>query len=86
MLQVFALNAANAEVEVTWAFGPIVHAGWVQREAFQAGARAYVLKGNAHHQLLDAIRAVQAGRKWIAPERRSVIWWPRNRGRKERAA
>ena len=39
MLQVFALNAANAEVEVTWEFGPIVHAGWVPREAFQPGAR-----------------------------------------------
>lgn len=39
MLQVFALNAANDEVEVTWEFGPIVHAGWVQREAFQPGAR-----------------------------------------------
>lgn len=39
MLQVFSLNAANAEVEVTWEFGPIVHAGWVQREAFQPGAR-----------------------------------------------
>ncbi len=38
MLQVFALNAANADVEVTWEFGPIVHAGWVQREAFQPGA------------------------------------------------
>jgi hypothetical protein len=39
MLQVFALNAANAEVEVTWEFGPIVHAGWVQRESFQPGAQ-----------------------------------------------
>lgn len=39
MLQVFALNAANIEAEVTWEFGPIVHAGWVQREAFQPGAR-----------------------------------------------
>jgi len=39
MLQVFGLNAANAEAEVTWAFGPIVHAGCVQREAFQPGAR-----------------------------------------------
>lgn len=38
MLQIFALNSANAEVEVTWEFGPIVHAGWVQREAFQPGA------------------------------------------------
>lgn len=39
MLQVFALNTANAEVEVTWTFGPIVHAGWLQREAFQPGTR-----------------------------------------------
>ena len=39
MLQVFALNAVNAEVEVTWEFGPIVYAGWVQREVFRAGAR-----------------------------------------------
>lgn len=39
MLQIFALNSANAEVEVTWEFGPIVHTGWVQREAFQPGAR-----------------------------------------------
>lgn len=39
MLQVFSLNPANYEVEVTWEFGPIVHAGWVQREAFRPGAR-----------------------------------------------
>ncbi|WP_442499155.1 HEPN/Toprim-associated domain-containing protein [Methylobacter sp. sgz302048] len=39
MLQVFSLNPANSEVEVTWEFGPIVHAGWVQREAFRPGAR-----------------------------------------------
>lgn len=38
MLRVFALNVANTEVEVTWEFGPIVHAGWVQREAFRPGA------------------------------------------------
>lgn len=39
MLQVFGLSAANAEAEVTWEFGPIVHAGWVPREAFRPGAR-----------------------------------------------
>jgi hypothetical protein len=39
MLQIFSLNAANAEVEITWEFGPIVHAGWVPRDAFQPGAR-----------------------------------------------
>ncbi|MFQ1741964.1 HEPN/Toprim-associated domain-containing protein [Aeromonas veronii] len=38
MLQIFALNKANADVEVRWAFGHIVHAGWVEREAFRAGA------------------------------------------------
>ncbi|WP_342595328.1 HEPN/Toprim-associated domain-containing protein [Salinicola lusitanus] len=38
MLQVFAQNTENSDVEVNWEFGPIVHAGWVQREAFRAGA------------------------------------------------
>ena len=35
MLQVFALNEENSKVEVTWEFGPIVHAGWVQRDEFK---------------------------------------------------
>jgi HEPN/Toprim N-terminal domain 1 len=39
MLQVFALNPANEDVEVTWEFGPLVDAGWVQRSDFVAGAR-----------------------------------------------
>lgn len=39
MLQVFALNPANTNIEVTWAFGPLVDAGWVQRDMFSAGAR-----------------------------------------------
>lgn len=39
MLQIFALNSANAEIEVTWEFGPIVDAGWVPREAFFPCAR-----------------------------------------------
>ncbi len=39
MLQIFALNPKNADVEVTWEFGPIVDAGWVGRDLFQAGAR-----------------------------------------------
>src|SRR5690554_1907293 len=38
MLQVFAQNAENSDAEVTWEFGPIVYAGWVQREEFRAGA------------------------------------------------
>lgn len=39
MLHVFALNPENADAEVIWQFGPIVTSGWVDREAFQAGAR-----------------------------------------------
>lgn len=36
--------------------------------AIRAGARAYILKGNVHKELLDTIRAVQAGQKRIPPE------------------
>jgi DNA-binding NarL/FixJ family response regulator len=36
--------------------------------ALKAGARAYVLKGHVLDQLLDAIRAVHAGKKWIPPD------------------
>ena len=38
MIQIFGLNPANANAEVEWEFGPIAHAGWVERDAFQAGA------------------------------------------------
>ena len=36
--------------------------------AMQAGARAYILKNLLYKDLLDAIRAVHAGRKWMSPE------------------
>lgn len=36
--------------------------------ALKAGARGYLLKGNIHRELLDAIRAVHAGRKYVPPE------------------
>jgi DNA-binding NarL/FixJ family response regulator len=36
--------------------------------ALKAGARAYVLKGHVHRELLDTIRAVHAGQKRIPPE------------------
>lgn len=39
MLLVFGLNPANADAEVEWEFGPIVHAGWVDRDAFQPDTR-----------------------------------------------
>lgn len=36
--------------------------------ALKAGARAYILKGHVHKELLDTIRAVHAGQKRIPPE------------------
>jgi len=36
--------------------------------ALRAGARGYILKGQVHRELLDAIRAVHAGQKRIPPE------------------
>jgi DNA-binding NarL/FixJ family response regulator len=36
--------------------------------AMKAGARAYLLKNTLHKELLDAIRAVHAGKKTISPE------------------
>jgi two-component system, NarL family, response regulator len=36
--------------------------------ALKAGARAYVLKGHVHRELLETIRAVHAGQKKIPPE------------------
>ena len=36
--------------------------------ALKAGARAYILKNLLHQDLLDTIRAVHAGRKWMSPE------------------
>jgi DNA-binding NarL/FixJ family response regulator len=36
--------------------------------ALKAGARGYMLKGQVHRELLDAIRAVHTGQKRIPPE------------------
>ncbi len=36
--------------------------------ALRAGARAYILKGHVHRELLETIRAVHAGQKRIPPE------------------
>src|ERR1035438_1462789 len=36
--------------------------------ALKAGARAYILKGQVHRELLETIRAVHAGQKRIPPE------------------
>jgi DNA-binding NarL/FixJ family response regulator len=37
-------------------------------KALKAGALGFILKGHVHRELLDAIRAVHAGRKSIPPE------------------
>lgn len=45
------------------------YAGDVQiLRAIKAGARAYLLKNTLHKELLDTIRAVHAGKKYISPE------------------
>jgi DNA-binding NarL/FixJ family response regulator len=36
--------------------------------ALQSGARGYILKGHVHRELLETIRAVDAGQKRIPPE------------------
>ena len=36
--------------------------------ALRAGARAYILKGHVHRELLETIRNVYAGKKRIPPE------------------
>ena len=38
------------------------------KRAMQAGAQAYILKGNVRRDLLDMIRAVRAGKKFIHAE------------------
>ena len=41
--------------------------------ALRAGARAYILKGHVHRELLATIRAVHAGQKRIPPEIAAVL-------------
>ena len=36
--------------------------------ALKAGAQAYLLKNQVHKELLDTVRAVQAGKKMMSPE------------------
>src|SRR5690348_17409089 len=38
------------------------------KRAMQAGAQAYILKGNVRQDLLDTIRAVRAGKKFVHAE------------------
>lgn len=55
---------ANARIIVLTTYTGDVHI----LRALKAGARAYILKGHVHRELLDTIRAVHAGHKRIPPE------------------
>ena len=64
-----ALSAIRAEVPEARVIVLTTYSGDVQvGRALQAGASAYLLKNTLRHELLDAIRAVHAGRKTLSPE------------------
>jgi DNA-binding NarL/FixJ family response regulator len=74
-LQMPALNGIEAIIGIRSEFPNAriivltTYAGDVQvLRALKAGARAYILKGRVHRELLDTIRAVHAGQKRIPPE------------------
>jgi DNA-binding NarL/FixJ family response regulator len=74
-LQMPALNGIEAIIGIRSEFPGAriivltTYTGDVQMlRALKAGARAYVLKGHVHRELLDTIRAVHAGQKRIPPE------------------
>src|ERR1700738_610138 len=74
-LQMPALNGIEAIIAIRSEFPNAriivltTYTGDVQvLRALKAGARAYILKGHVHRELLDTIRAVHAGQKRIPPE------------------
>jgi DNA-binding NarL/FixJ family response regulator len=74
-LQMPEMNGLDAMIAIRGEFPDAriiiltTYAGDVQaRRALQAGARAYLLKNSLHKELLDTIRAVNAGRKNLSPE------------------
>src|ERR1700682_2550262 len=74
-LQMPALNGIEAIIGIRTEFHDAriivltTYTGDVQAlRALKAGARAYILKGHVHRELLDTIRAVHAGQKRIPPE------------------
>src|SRR6266404_299805 len=74
-LQMPALNGIEAIISIRAEFPNArvivltTYTGDVQvLRALKAGARGYVLKGHVHRELLDTIRAVDAGQKRIPPE------------------
>jgi DNA-binding NarL/FixJ family response regulator len=74
-LQMPALNGIEAVIGIRAEFPDAriivltTYTGDVQvLRALKAGARAYILKGDVHRELLETIRAVHAGKKRIPPE------------------
>jgi DNA-binding NarL/FixJ family response regulator len=74
-IQMPSLNGTEAIIGIRSEFSDArivvltTYAGDVQvLRALKAGARAYVLKGYVHRELLDTIRAVHAGQKRMPPE------------------
>jgi DNA-binding NarL/FixJ family response regulator len=74
-LQMPALNGIEAVARIRAEFPDAriivltTYTGDVQAlRALKAGARAYILKGHVHRELLEAIRAVHAGKKRIPTE------------------
>src|SRR6266478_8107067 len=74
-LQMPALNGVEAIIGIRAEFPDAriivltTYTGDVQvLRALKAGARAYLLKGQVHRELMGAIRAVHAGQKRIPPE------------------
>jgi DNA-binding NarL/FixJ family response regulator len=74
-LQMPGLNGIEAIIGIRSEFSNAriivltTYAGDVQVvRALKAGARAYILKGHVHRELLATIRAVHAGQKRIPPE------------------
>jgi DNA-binding NarL/FixJ family response regulator len=64
-----ALSAIRAEFPDARFVILTTYAGDVQAlRAMQAGARAYTLKTTLDRELLDTIRAVHAGRKFVSPD------------------
>jgi DNA-binding NarL/FixJ family response regulator len=69
MSGVDAISAIRGEYPDARIIVLTTYAGDVQAlRAMQAGARAYMLKDSLDRELLDTIRAVHAGRKFVSPE------------------
>jgi len=64
-----AINAIRSESPNARIIVLTTYAGDVQVvRALQSGARGYILKGHVHRELMDTIRAVDAGQKRIPSE------------------